>query len=274
MSGCNNCNSNDCASCAKKRPGVTLTDLIGPQGVQGLTGAIGPQGVAGLVGAIGPGGVAGLVGLIGPQGIAGLIGSIGIQGIQGLVGTQGIAGTIGLAGATGATGPTGSAGEGTPGPAGGTGAAGATGATGASGEDVLAASEFFALMPPDNAATVAPGTAVDFPQDGPTDGEIVRTGPDTFLLPEIGTYRVTFQASVAEAGQLIVALNGADVSRTVVGRATGTSQIVGSTLIETTSVNSILEIRNPAGNAAALTLTPLAGGTRPVSANLVIERLA
>ena len=272
MAGCN-CNggSNDCAICAKKRPGVTLSDLIGPQGVQGLAGAIGPQGVAGLVGAIGPGGVAGLVGLIGPQGIAGLIGSIGIQGIQGLIGTQGIAGTIGLAGATGPTGP---AGEGTPGPEGATGATGSAGATGAAGEDVLAASEFFALMPPDNAATVAPGTAVDFPQDGPTDGEIVRTGPDTFLLPVIGTYRVTFQASVAEAGQLIITLNGVDVLKSVVGRATGTSQIVGSSLITTTTANTILEIRNPASNAAALTLTPLAGGTRPVSANLVIERLA
>ena len=55
--------------------------------------------------------------------------------------------------------------------------------------------------------------------------------------------------------------------------STGPSQIVGMVIVETTSVNSVLTVRNPAGNAAALTITPLAGGTRPVSAHLVITRL-
>ncbi|MBW7460895.1 hypothetical protein K0U00_43225 [Paenibacillus sepulcri] len=130
-------------------------------------------------------------------------------------------------------------------------------------------------MPPDNAATVAPGTDVSFPQNGPTSGAaIVRTGPSTFSLSAIGTYQVLFQVSVSEAGQLILTLNGADLAYTVVGRATGTSQIVGMALVQTTAINSILTVRNPAGNAAALTITPLAGGTRPVSAHLVITRLA
>ena len=33
-------------------------------------------------------------------------------------------------------------------------------------------------------------------------------------------------------------------------------------------------VRNPAGNAAALTITHLAGGTRPVSAHLLITQIA
>lgn len=37
---------------------------------------------------------------------------------------------------------------------------------------------------------------------------------------------------------------------------TGTSQIVGMAVITTTAVNSVLTVRNPAGNAAALTITP------------------
>lgn len=82
-----------------------------------------------------------------------------------------------------------------------------------------------------------------------------------------------FQVSVGEAGQLLLTLNGADLEYTVVGRATGTSQIVGLAIVETSSVNSILTVRNPAGNAAALTITPLAGGTRPVSAHLVIMQI-
>ena len=83
-----------------------------------------------------------------------------------------------------------------------------------------------------------------------------------------------FNVGVSEAGQLILTLNGADLAYTVVGRATGTSDIiVGLSIITTTAVNSTLTVRNPAGNATALTFTPLAGGTRPVSAHLVITQL-
>jgi hypothetical protein len=129
-------------------------------------------------------------------------------------------------------------------------------------------------MPPDNAVTVAPGTDVDFPQDGPNSGTgIVRATADSFTLSAIGTYQVLFQVSASEAGQLILTLNGADLAYTVVGRATGTSQIVGMALVQTSVVNSILTVRNPAGNSTALTITPLAGGTRPVSAHLVITRI-
>lgn len=130
------------------------------------------------------------------------------------------------------------------------------------------------MMPPDNSATVAPGTDVSFPQDGPNSGTgISRSGPSTFTLGQIGTYQVLFQVSVNEAGQLILTLNGADLPYTVAGRAAGTPQIVGVAIVETTAVDSVLTVRNPDGTAAALTITPLAGGTRPVSAHLVITQL-
>ena len=137
-----------------------------------------------------------------------------------------------------------------------------------------AVADFFALMPPDNSATVAPGTDVSFPQDGPNSGSgIARSGPSSFNLAEIGTYLVLFQVSVTEAGQLILTLNGGDLAYTVAGRATGTSQIVGMAMVETTVTDSVLTVRNPEGTAAALTITPLAGGTRPVSAHLVILQI-
>ena len=160
-----------------------------------------------------------------------------------------------------------------PGPQGPVGETGPEGPQGPAG-GVLGYADFYALMPPDNAATVAPGTDVSFPQDGPNSGEsIVRAGADSFNLTEIGVYQVLFQVSATEAGQLILTLNGADLEYTVAGRATGVSQIVGMAIVETTSVNSILTVRNPAGNAAALTITPIAGGTRPVSAHLVITQI-
>ena len=177
----------------------------------------------------------------------------GPAGPQGPVGETGPAGPQGPIGETGPQGPV------CPqGPAGG----------------VLNYADFFALMPPDNAATVAPGTDVSFPQDGPNSGAgIARSGPDSFTLAEIGTYQVLFQVSVTEAGQLILTLNGEDLAYTVAGRVTGVSQIVGMAIVETTVINSVLTVRNPEGTAAALTITPLAGGTRPVSAHLVITQI-
>ena len=127
-------------------------------------------------------------------------------------------------------------------------------------------------MPPDNAATVAVGTPVEFPQNGPESGGITRTGAGTFVLPDAGTYRVQFIVSVTEAGQLGLEQNGALVSRAVFGRATGTSQIVGEALI-TAAAGDTLSVVNPSGNSTALTITPLAGGTHPVAASLVIEQL-
>ena len=85
-------------------------------------------------------------------------------------------GPRGLAGPAGAQSPAGEVGPiGPQGPAGG----------------VQNFAYFYALMPSDNAATVAPGTDVDFPQDGPNSGSgIVRTGPGSFNLAEIGTYQI------------------------------------------------------------------------------------
>ena len=68
-------------------------------------------------------------------------------------------------------------------------------------------------------------------------------------------------------------MNGVPLVYTVVGRATGTSQIVGIAIVTTFSINSVLTVRNPADNAAALTITPLAGGNQPVSAHLVILKI-
>ncbi len=182
---------------------------------------------------------------------------------------------VGTPGPTGPTGPMGPAG-GPTGPTGATGATGPAGATGAQGDagGVLNFADFYALMPPDNAATVAPGTDVSFPQDGPNSGSaIARIDADSFNLADIGTYQVFFQVSVTEAGQLQLTLNGDALASTVVGRATGTSQIVAMSILTTTTINSVLTVRNPANNSTALTITPLAGGTQPVSAHLVIIQI-
>ncbi len=247
------CDDNENNCCAICPPGPQ-----GPQGPIGPRGLIGPRGPQGAIGPAGPQGAVGETGLAGPQGP---IGETGPAGPQGPIGETGPAGPQGPIGETGPVGPQGPIGE--------TGPAGPQGPAGG----VLNFADFYALMPPDNADTVAPGTDVSFPQDGPvSSSDIARTGDSSFNLAQVGTYQVFFQVSVTEAGQLILTLNGEDLEYTVSGRATATSQIVGMAIINTTEVNSVLTVRNPTGNAA-LTITPFAGGTRPVSAHLVIVQL-
>ncbi len=230
--------------------------IMGPQGFMGETGPIGTQGPIGPMGPQGPAGIAGIEGPQGPIGLTGPIGPMGLTGPQGIQGPAGIMGPQGLIGLTGPVGPQGPIGpQGEPG-------------------GILAFADFYALMPPDNSATVAPGTDVSFPQDGPNSNTgITRIGVDSFNLADIGTYQIQFQVSVTEAGQLLLSLNGADLAYTVVGKATGTSQIIGMALVTTTVMNSTVTVRNPAGNTTALTITPLAGGSRSVSAHLVITRI-
>ncbi len=171
-------------------------------------------------------------------------------------------GATGGLGATGPVGPTGDAGD-----------LGATGPVGPAGS-ISNYALFYALMPGDNTSTVAVGAAVEFPQDGVNAGGIItRASASTFTLGSVGYYEVTMQVSVDEAGQLQLALNGVGVAYTVVGRATGTSQIVISTIIETIIPNEVLSVINPLGNSTALTITPSAGGTNAVSATLNIKYL-
>ena len=234
---------------------------IGPQGLQGPQGEVGPIGTMGSIGLTGPEGPVGPQGPIGPQG------AIGTQGSIGLTGTMG---PIGLTGPEGPEGPIG-----TQGPIGLTGTQGPIGLTGPQGipGGLISVADFYALMPEDNADTVAAGTAVEFPQDGPASGTIVRNNATQFILPDIGIYEVNFQVSVTEAGQLVVVVDGIELAYTVVGRATGTSQIVGVCLVETTLLDSVLSINNPLGSATALTITSEAGGVDAVSAHLVIKRV-
>ena len=251
----------------------------GPPGPAGPQGSIGPQGPIGTSGPIGPIGIPGLVGPIGPIGLTGeigpigLTGEIGIPGLVGPIGPIGLTGEIGPIGIPGLIGPIGPIGiQGLVGPVGPVGPIGPMGLPGLNGS--YSSADFFALMPGDNTATIAPGADLSFPQNGPTFGiDILRLGASSFSLVSIGIYQVLFQVSITESAQLCIVLNAGQNPNTVVGRATGTSQVVGLCLVQTTLPNSILSIRNPLGQPIALTMTPVAGGTNPVSAHLVITRV-
>jgi hypothetical protein len=165
------------------------------------------------------------------------------------------------------------------------GATGATGATGAISEFAM----FFGLTsgtgnagPTDYAATIAVKTVagsgrVPFPRDGSTTGDITRVDASSFILPDIGTYEITFRVHTTEPGQLQLELNGVDSPQTVavnMNPTAGGHPIVGNFFITTTVINSVLAVVNPSGNATALTITPADGAnTHASSQSLAIKRI-
>ena len=249
----------------------------GPQGPRGENGETGPQGPAGATGATGPQGPAGATGPQGPVGPIGPQGPVGSQGPQGETGATGAQGPIGPAGPQGEQGPMGATGatgpQGPQGPIGPQGERGPIGPRGLSG-GVLNYADFFALMPTDNTAMIAPGEDIGFPRNTIISStDITRVGANSFLLGPIGTYLVMFQASITQGGQLLLTKNGVELSDTVAGRAAGSNQIIGVSLIETETEDTVITVRNPSGNGNCLTLAQSAGGLRPVSAHLIVIQL-
>ncbi|MCH5267769.1 MAG: collagen-like protein [Lachnospiraceae bacterium] len=262
---------------------------MGPKGPKGDTGPTGPMGCQGEPGPAGPMGCQGEPGPMGPKGPKGDTGPTGPKGCQG---EPGPAGPMGKTGATGPKGPKGEPGpagpmgcQGEPGPMGPKGPKGDTGPKGPKGDTgpvgpkgkaggIANYADFYALMPPDNATTVAPGCDICFPNEAANSGtDITSINGESFNLTQIGTYLVQFQVSITGAGQLVLTLNNDEIDYTVVGRASCTDQIVGIAIVTTCTANSILTVRNPACNSTALTITPFAGGSKPASAHLVIMQL-
>jgi hypothetical protein len=127
------------------------------------------------------------------------------------------------------------------------------------------------MMPPDNSSLVLPGGAISFPEAGANSGsDIAQSNASTFTLSTTGIYLLTFQTSVTEPAQLALAQNGTELAQTVVGRATGTTQVFGTSMVSATAGDT-LQVINPGTNS--ITLTQFAGGANAVSAHLTILRL-
>jgi len=181
------------------------------------------------------------------------------------------------------TGPTGAPGtpgtDGTPGTNGTNGANGAPGAPGPGGPPGTNAfidyANFYALMAPDNPLAVAPGRDVAFPQTGPAmPGTAITSASATQIrLGPAGFYSVAFTVETDNTGQLVLALDGIELPATVTGRDNGKTYIGETVLIKAGVDNQLLTVRNPATAGASLTLTPSAGGSEPVSAQLTIMQL-
>ncbi len=208
--------------------------------------------------------------------VGGTIPELGAVGPPGPQGPQGPTGAKGATGAAGAQGPQGNTGAtGAQGPQGNTGNTGATGATGAQGPagTVLSFADFYALG--SQPATIPPGGGVTFTFIGHNSGGIIlsnNASGSTFTLVTAGIYLFTFQATVNENAGLALAQNGVQLAQSVVGRDTGTSQIVGTSLV-TAAANDTFQVIAADGNVVAISIPPNSSTTNSSSTTLTILRL-
>ena len=142
--------------------------------------------------------------------------------------------------------------------------------------------------------SVASGSALNFPRaSAPAVGGIFINNPGPsqsdnteFILPSVGTYRVTWHVSVDEPAQwslwintgaafpggLFSELRTASGAPSNVGRSIGSSQLVGDVIFRNTVANSAIQIRNFA-SPVSLSITPQPGGTQAQAVSLIIQRL-
>ena len=142
--------------------------------------------------------------------------------------------------------------------------------------------------------SVASGSALNFPRaSAPAVGGIVINNPGPsqsnnteFILPSVGTYRVTWHISVDEPAQMSLWINSgpafpggmfielrtASGAPSNVGQSIGSTQLVGDVIFRNTVANSAIQIRNFA-SPSSLSITPQPGGTRAQAVSLIIQRL-
>ncbi|MBR1747419.1 MAG: collagen-like protein [Clostridia bacterium] len=137
---------------------------------------------------------------------------------------------------------------------------------------LLGFADFYDLLVGNNTTNVDPGEDVPFPSDGINSGAVVRASDSSFTLTEIGAYYVGFQVSVQGTGQLVLTLNGTVVPSSIVGH-NGTDQLIGMSIVETTTANTVLTLRNPADSNVNVNISAPTDQNSG-SSHLVILRLS
>lgn len=131
--------------------------------------------------------------------------------------------------------------------------------------------EFYANPSAENEVTIAPSADVKFPQDGPNSAtDISRISNSSFNLEKTGAYLVFFEVSTMDECQLVITLNDEEVEYTIVGKDNKSTQLVGMSIVVTTSDNTILTIRNPSDSNNSFSLISPSCEKCPRTAHLII----
>jgi hypothetical protein len=105
---------------------------------------------------------------------------------------------------------------------------------------------------------------------------IIRLDGSSFILPDAGTYEVTFNVHTTEPGQLSLEVNGTEEPECTGEDFNPTSggHPIAVNCIITAGAGAVLSVVNPSGNSTALTITPADGAeTHANSQTLLIKKL-
>jgi hypothetical protein len=231
-------------------------------GEKGEKGDQGEQGDKGEKGEQGDKGEKGDQGNKGEKGEQGDKGEKGEQGDKGEKGEQGNKGEKGDQGDKGEKGDQGDKGE-----------KGEHGDPGSPGSSIQHA-VYYGIVPPDNSFDIEPGDSVEFPNDYLSCSSVVRVNNKVFKLINTGIYEIKFILSITQPAQLVVSMDEGSgfqqLNHTVVGRNSGSSQLIGDVFIKVTQGNSSICISSPAQNNNPIRVTSTAGGTLSETCYLII----
>jgi hypothetical protein len=193
-------------------------------------------------------------GKCGKRGKTGKDGAVGKDGVPGKDGADGVNGKDGLDGADGKD--------------------GLDGKDGKDGKDgITVYANFYGLQPLNQIPVVTPGSPVEFPNNGPTTGNITRLTAGTFNVDLSGNYLISFNLTVIEAAEVVLVLNGVELPETVVARSTGETQLSGNFIINVPQSNSVISLNNASNTPFNLSSNSNTGSTKPLSLQLNILKL-
>jgi len=214
-----------------------------------------------FVGELSSPGKDGFPGPPGPQGPPG----IGVPGPMGLQGPPG----VGSPGPPGPSGPQEPPGIGSPGPPGPPGPA-----------PLVNFAEFYANLPSQNPNPIPPSGTVAFPVVGASSGGgITQVTFNQFMLHNVGIYEVTYCVGVVGAAQLVLTLNSAELTPTIIGTdiiaRVDITQLSGVALVTSPFVNYTLSVANPGMSNLFLNVAPaMSASSNNLTHHLVIKQLA
>ncbi len=136
---------------------------------------------------------------------------------------------------------------------------------------------FYGLIPPNNENDILPGESIEFPLDYITNINIVRVNNKAFKLMLAGIYEIKYILSITQPAQLVVSMDSGSgfiqQLHTVVGRNSGSSQLIGDVFLKVDIPGSIICLASPVENNNPIRVTPTAGGTLAETCYLIVSKI-
>ena len=121
--------------------------------------------------------------------------------------------------------------------------------------------------------SIEPGGILDFEETVRFNDSIKRVSAGNFLLSHPGLYIVQIQLHFLHSAQVAFVINGQEQSDSVLGTSGEGGALQGFCTFRTETADSVLSIINPLQNTRPMVVSLYAGGTIPITSDLMIFRM-